>query len=108
MRVLSKTCILILVIACFTHCNYKQQATEKIDSTQSITAIVPKQKPVASVNDTISIAGLSAVFFAPDSIQLEQFRTENSPALFESTQHKGMRMLLVFCGLYIFQIIYVL
>jgi hypothetical protein len=87
MNVLQNFLLIIVALTGLTQCNSKQLSADKTDSSHTQTAIAPKLKPSATFNDTIEITGLSAVFFAPDSIQLEHFKSQNTAALFESTQH---------------------
>jgi hypothetical protein len=45
------------------------------------------KKPGSTFPDTVSIRGKSAVFFMPDSLQMEKIRSVNDKMAFESMQH---------------------
>lgn len=47
-----------------------------------------KSKPPSSYSDTIKINSPAAVFFNPDSLQLEKIKTITEPAIFESQTHE--------------------
>ncbi|HEY6503816.1 MAG TPA: hypothetical protein VIZ28_07580 [Chitinophagaceae bacterium] len=47
-----------------------------------------KTKPASSYPDTIIINSPSAVFYTPDSLQLEKIKAITEPAIFESTMHE--------------------
>jgi hypothetical protein len=47
-----------------------------------------KSKPPSSYSDTIKINSPAAVFFYPDSMQLEKIRTITEPTIFESQVHE--------------------
>lgn len=47
-----------------------------------------KAKPSSSYSDTIKIKPLAAVFFSPDSMQLEKIKAITDPMVFESQTHE--------------------
>lgn len=47
-----------------------------------------KSKPPSSYSDTIKINSAAAVFFSPDSLQLEKIKTITEPMIFESQAHE--------------------
>lgn len=63
----------------------KNKAKEK-KSGETIRAFV---KPPSSYHDSLHITGRVAVFYHPDSIQLEKFKTISSKAEFETTTHES-------------------
>ncbi|MEO8172877.1 MAG: hypothetical protein ABI581_07330 [Sediminibacterium sp.] len=46
------------------------------------------QKPVSSYNDTLNIGVVSAVFYNPDTIQLEKIRSVNKEMVYKSLVHE--------------------
>lgn len=46
-----------------------------------------KTKPASSYSDTIKINSPAAVFYTPDSLQLEKIKAITEPGIFESTMH---------------------
>ncbi|MBI1342966.1 MAG: hypothetical protein GC171_08540 [Terrimonas sp.] len=51
-------------------------------------AVVQKVKPPASFQDTLTIDKRSAIFYIPDSLQLERIKVITEPGVFESAQHE--------------------
>lgn len=59
-------------------------------------AVPPKQvantfyqnKPAATVSDTLKINSAAAVFYSPDSLQLQKIRSIADPGVFESKMHE--------------------
>lgn len=49
---------------------------------------IPVNKPGTESMDSLMIPGNSAVFFEPDSIQLEKIRSVVEPGVFEATTHE--------------------
>lgn len=47
-----------------------------------------KTKPASSYNDTLKIRSSSAVFFNPDSLQLEKIKAITDKQIFEGTMHE--------------------
>ena len=47
-----------------------------------------KQKPGSSYSDTIVIIAPAAVFYTPDSMQLEKIKAITEPMIFEGTMHE--------------------
>ncbi len=55
---------------------------------KKIAAKVPV-KPPSSYADSLVISVSAAVFYQPDSVQLEKFKTISSKAVFETTTHES-------------------
>ena len=45
-------------------------------------------KPIASFQDTLSVAFPAAIFYHPDSLQIEKIKTITEPAVFDATMHE--------------------
>ena len=60
---------------------------KKDDQKKSAAYAVTISKPSSSYADTLIIASASAVFYMPDSLQLERIRSVNTKNIFESMQH---------------------
>ncbi len=66
------------------------EKAQKKDSQQETTTIVRPpiiKKPGSSFNDTIIIKAPSAVFYTPDSLQMEKIKTVNEKAVFDMITH---------------------
>lgn len=50
--------------------------------------VIIKTKPGAIIKDTLSINSKSAVFYEPDSIQLEHIKAANPTNVFDATMHE--------------------
>jgi hypothetical protein len=78
-------CFLILILLAVLVCCHEKSANKKsIDKTES----VQKTKPPSSFQDTLSIDKTSAVYFEPDSIQLEQLKSISEKNSFETNVHE--------------------
>ena len=63
--------------------NEKKKDEEK----KTVSYAVTISKPSSSYADTLIITSASAVFYMPDSLQLERIRSVNTKIIFESIQH---------------------
>lgn len=83
---------LLLLLIQFTGCRIKSQSKLPVPAGDStgLSRIVkdPVRKPGASNTDTLKINAPAAVFFQPDSIQLENIRKVTESNVFESTMHE--------------------
>lgn len=78
---------LLLVIFSFVDCN-QPQSSKKIGITKdTISSPIPYVKPASSFNDTLTIKEISAVFFNPDSLQLEKIKTITEKNHYETDVH---------------------
>jgi hypothetical protein len=84
-----KLIIAIFFAAFFVSCN--NNSTEKNKST-----VIPKHmtlarkfisKPPSSFEDTLTIKNPSAIFYQPDSVQLDKIKAVNKPMVFEGLMH---------------------
>ena len=66
----------VSVFSCSNPSNQKQVAKETI-----------RTKPPSSFPDTITVSVPSAIFFKPDSLQLEKIKKATDSKIFESMQH---------------------
>jgi hypothetical protein len=66
-------------------CNNSHQSSQ--DSVEIEKNKAPKNKPGSSYSDTIKISLPAAVFYNPDSLQLEKIKDITKPMIFESTMH---------------------
>jgi hypothetical protein len=72
----------LLICACFDSSRKTKQVHNKIDTKDSV-----KNKPPGSFSDTVKIKVASAVFYMPDSIQLERIKAITDSAVFDGTMH---------------------
>lgn len=54
---------------------------------------IPVKKPSGSFNDTLKITSPAAVFFQPDSLQLQKIKSVTAPNTFEATMHEDFYLL---------------
>jgi hypothetical protein len=69
------------------YCTSRQQ---NIDQPKDNNAAKPgkKTKPASSYNDTIMISSPAAVFYSPDSLQLQKIKSTTESQVFEGTMHE--------------------
>ncbi len=78
----------IFTIFLFTSCSEnakKSNNQQEEKSTRKKPPIV--KKPASSFNDTIIVKGRSAVFYSPDSLQMEKIKSVNEKAIFDMLTH---------------------
>lgn len=56
-------------------------------------SVISNRKPPGSYNDTVIIDFPAAVFYSPDSIQLEKIKELTNPAAFESMTHENFYLM---------------
>jgi hypothetical protein len=76
-------CCFVLFFSCK---NSTQSGVDRLKEPGKQTA--RKTKPPGSYPDTVRIKPPAAVFFSPDSIQLEKIKAVTAPAVFESQLHE--------------------
>ncbi len=76
-----------MIPALLTAHSCKQQTNKKNQQPGQRSSRVAPAKPGSSFPDTLVIDAASAVFFSPDSIQLEKIRMVNKKSFFESAEH---------------------
>jgi hypothetical protein len=81
-RFFTCTLTVVLLVACSDSGRQPNQASQQAQNNEPV-----KKKPPSSFQDTLTIELPSAVFFNPDSSQLEKFRAVTNPGPFESTVH---------------------
>lgn len=64
----------------------KKEAAATRAAAPSVATVV---KPPATGNDTLFVTGPAAVFYAPDSLQLEKLRSVTDSAVFDSNVHES-------------------
>ena len=69
-------------------CNANQGKTPPTQSDSLPKKNGEAKKPPSSFQDTLKISGLAAVFFSPDSLQLEKIKSAIGPSVFEATMHE--------------------
>lgn len=76
----------MLTVVVYQSCaDSPRQANQNLDEFSN--KKVAKNKPASSYFDTVKISSPAAVFFNPDSLQLEKIKAITEPAIFESTIH---------------------
>jgi len=80
-------CLSMIVLAIHSGCagNPENKIKEHTGNTGENTVI---PKPASSYQDSLVITTLAAVFYNPDSLQLEKIKAINKKATFESMQHE--------------------
>lgn len=73
----------MMIICCFS-CS---GSGKKNGSTTTVLLNHSKSKPPSSYSDTMVINFPAAVFYAPDTIQLEKIKSVTEPGIFESLNH---------------------
>ena len=84
-NLLAPTFILIVLIG--TYCTNPGQTAEQPEVNAGDKTLV-KTKPASSYNDTIKISSSSAVFYDPDSLQLEKLKAITNKQIFDGTMHE--------------------
>ncbi len=79
--------VLIGMMPSFFAC-YNPKTKKKDDTKNTISAPGVTSKPPSTYSDTLFIKEPAAVFFSPDSAQLEQYKAVNTQMVFESTTHE--------------------
>lgn len=79
----------VIVLAAGTSFACTFTTDHKNDTVRETDAIAkPVSKPPSSFTDTLSINSVAAVFYTPDSIQLEKIKAANKKEIFESMSHE--------------------
>ena len=80
--------IAIFFATIFVSCNNNSKENKKVIAKEH-KELTRKfiSKPPSSFKDTLVIKSASAVFFKPDSVQLEKIKAVNKPMVFEGLQH---------------------
>jgi len=78
--------VLMLTVAVYLSCSDSPRQANR-DRNESPNKKAAKNKPPSSYPDTLKIKSPVAVFFNPDSLQLEKIKAITEPAIFESTVH---------------------
>lgn len=85
--IIHKTFILYLFISVIYSCGetgtHKKKKVEKI----TISLPAPYKKPGSSFNDTLVVKSVSAIFFNPDSVQLDKMKTTMEKNIYETDVH---------------------
>lgn len=86
-RTLIHIIIFILLDVCIIACSGDTADKGSDEQNKNAPGIAPAIKPFSSFGDTLIINAPSAVFFKPDSLQLEKIRSVNKKMVFESMTH---------------------
>ena len=76
--------IILITTMCCSCSGSPRQAAEEKSKTRNKNE---SHKPKSSFSDTVKIIPPAAVFYNPDSLQLEKIKAITDPAVFESTVH---------------------
>lgn len=76
-----------LLISLFIFSCNDEPALENKNNTQGLRQPV-LTKPVASFQDTLRVDFPAAIFYQPDSLQLEKIRTITDPSVYDATMHE--------------------
>jgi hypothetical protein len=88
-NITARLCLLIFFAALFVSCNNRSKQKNKQTITPEHKTLQRKfiTKPPSSFEDTLTIKVSSAVFYKPDSVQLEKIKAVNKPMVFEGLMH---------------------
>ena len=75
--------LLLLLIACSQASSDKTTTQPKIEK-----RALPDKKPPSSFKDTLKINSPAAVFYRPDSMQLEKIKLATDARIFDGTMHE--------------------
>jgi hypothetical protein len=75
--------LFLFICSCSQRTNKNSQQEEKGTGVKPLTI----KKPVSSFNDTIIIDSKSAVFYSPDSLQMEHIKAVNEKSIFAMIAH---------------------
>ncbi len=75
--------MLILLVSCSHSSSHRKITPTKIEKKP-----FPYQKPSSSFNDTLKINSPAAVFYHPDSMQLEKIKLTTDAQIFDGTMHE--------------------
>ena len=78
--------ILVCLLGMVSSCSNNSQ-TRPAPATSSSRTFY-QNKPPATVSDTLKINSAAAVFYSPDSLQLQKIRSIADPGVFESKMHE--------------------
>ena len=73
----------LLIISCSNSTEQNKPADNKTK-----TKSLPKNKPSSTFNDTLKINSSSAVFYYPDSLQLEKIKLVTDTGFYEGSMHE--------------------
>ena len=80
------TFLFIILLFCVQACTNNKENNEKPKTEVSLPG-KPKLKPGSTYRDTLKINNLTAVFFSPDSTQLNKMKVVTDSLVFVSMQH---------------------
>ena len=78
-------CILFIVFTC--SCSDSQQKNTPVQ-TGTKSKSLPKNKPGSTYQDTLIISSAAAIFYSPDSLQLEKIKAVSDKDVFEANMHE--------------------
>lgn len=78
--------VLLLTLMAVISCSAPPGKTEQ-DPAGNSDITRSRTKPASSYADTIEISSLSAVFYSPDSVQLERIKAVTDTSIFKSIMH---------------------
>lgn len=82
-------CIFIFVLQLLFSCSGDDKKNKKVYNNQPISTAARLVKPPSFFSDTLIITTAAAVFYNPDSLQLEQIKLIFKPNIFESVTHEN-------------------
>ncbi len=82
-------CIFAFVLQLLFSCSADNKKNNKADNNQPISTATKLTKPPSFFSDTLIITTAAAVFYNPDSLQLEKIKLIFKPNIFESVTHEN-------------------
>jgi hypothetical protein len=78
----------ILLTGLFFSCSDHDQDSTVTAAGKIKSKTLPKKKPSSQFTDTLKIISIAAVFYSPDSIQLQKMRSVTDSGAFEAIMHE--------------------
>lgn len=86
-RTFLNSCLLVVVVGYLLGCSNQRLENKPIIKKDTLPFSPNIQKPPATYSDTLTIAVNAAVFYNPDSIQMEKIKGVNKEMVFKSMEH---------------------
>lgn len=80
----------LIIGSLFSSCKDQSSKTPRQSGNKTTAGAKPdiRKKPGSGFHDSLIITTSTAVFFEPDSVQMEKIRSVNEPGIFESLTHE--------------------
>ncbi|OIR05091.1 hypothetical protein GALL_129070 [mine drainage metagenome] len=92
MKTIVSNLIMVALCSLYISCNEHPKHDKVISATDTL-AVKHGKKPGSSFSDTLVIKNAAAVFYNPDSVQLEKIKKLNKPMEFSSLTHQNFYLM---------------